>query len=109
MGSMNMTWLYASVSRAPRSRDPTRLLKCAQLWSCSSIISASELFVDHVEGVEHDSTIRLMVEARLGTLNGRVEVKYSIVLWSRNAKLPPDPMSLLLLNVEQNAMSAPAL
>ena len=64
--------------RAPRSRDPTRLLKCAQLWSCSSIVSASELCVDHVEGVEHDSTIRLMVEARLGTLNGRVEVKRSI-------------------------------
>ena len=62
--------------RAPRSRDPTRLLKCAQLWSCSSIVSAFELCVDHVEGVEHDSTIRLMVEARLGTLNGRVQVKY---------------------------------
>ena len=36
-------------------------------------ISASELLVDHVRGVEHDSTIRLMVGARLGTLNGRVE------------------------------------
>ena len=48
------------------------------VWSFSSIVSASELCVDHVEGVEHDSTIRLMVEARLGTLNGRVEVKRSI-------------------------------
>ena len=51
---------------------------CAQLWSFSSIISASELFVDHVEGVEHYSTIRFMVGARLGALNGRVEVKRSI-------------------------------
>ena len=73
-----MTWLFALVKRAPRSQDPTRMLKCAQLWSCPLIRSASELFVDHVEGVEHDSTIILMVEARLGTLNGRVEVKWSI-------------------------------
>ena len=38
---------------------------CTTICSCSSV-SASELCVDHVEGVEHDSTIRLMVEARLG-------------------------------------------
>ena len=61
----------ASVTR------PNSSVEVCTTRSCSSIVSASELCVDHVEGVEHDSTIILMVEARLGTLNGRVEVKRS--------------------------------
>ena len=41
-------------------------------WSFPSILRASELLVGHVECVEQDSTIRIMVGARLGPLNGRV-------------------------------------
>ena len=94
--------------RAPRSRDPTRLLKCAQLlvWSCSSIVSASELCVDHIEGVEHDSTIILMVEARLRTLNGRVEVKRSISrlflnVLEREIRIQSAGVTRVLLDVQQ--------
>ena len=37
------------------------------------MLSACELLVGHVEGVEHDSAIRLNAEARLRPLNARVE------------------------------------
>ena len=60
-----------TVIKAPS--DATPLLKCAQLWSFPLILSSSELFVGHAEGVEHNYTITLMIEARLGLLNGRVE------------------------------------
>ena len=74
------------------------------------LISASELFVDHVEGVEHDYTIRLMVEARLGTLNGRVKVKLSISrLFLNVLSRLPDLMSLLLLNRNEYSIKARTL
>ena len=37
------------------------------------VLSSCELLVGHAEGVEHDYTIILMIGARLGLLNGRVE------------------------------------
>ena len=93
--------------RTPRSRDPTRLLKCVHnSGRVHRLISASELFVDHVEGVEHDYTIRLMVEARLGTLNGRVKVKLSISrlflnVLSREIRIQSAGFNRVFISVQQ--------
>ena len=37
------------------------------------VLSSCELLVGHAEGVEHDYTIILIIGARLGLINGRVE------------------------------------
>ena len=53
-----------------------------QLWSCTSVLSVSELIIGHTGGVERIVTIIIKIKARLGPPGDRM--KRFEVIWGRS-------------------------
>ena len=62
-------------------REIQLVYKMSQLWSCTSVLSVSELIIGHAGGVERIATIILKIGARLGPPGDRME-RFEVI-WGR--------------------------